>query len=182
MTRQVMGLKYYPALTTPKACKDACCNDYTCAVWQFDAVGNRDQCWYGTNYDNIGDDNTRANYWTYGGLRLMGIDQAPSCVRPTGQCAGHYKSNTPCCDQRGRDVEHQFQCPQSKPTCVNYVRNDRWGTCEYIQPTGQCAANYNSNEPCCDQEGYTVAPQFRCPKSKPTCVNYVYNDRWGTCE
>ena len=65
---QCTGLTKYPALTTAKACKDACCNDYTCAVWQFDADGYRDQCWYGTNCDTKGDDNSAAYSWTYGGL------------------------------------------------------------------------------------------------------------------
>ena len=76
---QCMGLKHYPTLTTPSACKDACCGDYTCAVWQFDAAGARDQCWYGTNCDELGD-----LTWTSGGIRKMGCDQAPNCV---GLCA-----------------------------------------------------------------------------------------------
>ena len=75
---QCIGLTKYPALTTAKACKDACCDDYTCAVWQFDADGHRDQCWYGKNCDELGE----FLAWTYGGIRSMGTDQAPDCVRP----------------------------------------------------------------------------------------------------
>jgi len=49
-------------------------------------------------------------------------------------------------------------------------------------PTTQCAGNYGTNVPCCSQEGTgTVSPQYQCPQSKPNCVNYVYNEHWGTC-
>ena len=184
MTRSCMNIKYYPALTTPKACKDACCNDYTCKVWQFDADGYRDQCWYGTNCDMQEAKDSPSYSWSYGGIRSMGTDQAPSCVRPTGQCAGDYKSMFPCCNQKGGFVDYEYQCPQSKPTCVDYVYKERWGRCEYIPFTGQCAGDYDSKIPCCDQKDDhgTVAPQFQCPQSKPTCVDYVYNDHFGYCE
>ena len=76
---QCMGLKKYPNIKTSSACKAACCGDYTCAVWQFDADGYKDQCWYGTNCDELGD-----LTWTSGGIRKMGCDQAPNCV---GLCA-----------------------------------------------------------------------------------------------
>ena len=206
-TIRCMGLQYYPDIKNPKDCADACCKDYNCAAWQFDAEGYRDQCWYGKgrkkdgiNYNDgsfcndNGDKNSAAYYWTYGGLRNMGTDQDPGperriqvhdCVRPDGPCAADYGTRDVCCDQGGKKVDYQYQCPKSKPTCVNYVYNDHWGTCEYVQHTGQCAANYGSNEPCCDQDGRqdeAVAPQFQCPHSKPTCVNYVYNEHWGTCE
>ena len=209
-TVRCMGLKYYPDIKSPKDCADACCNDYNCAVWQYDSELNRDQCWYGkgtkhkgylnnTFCDDHGDITSKAYQWTYGGLRLMGTEQAPGphetiqardCVRP-GQCAADYGTEYPCCGQgknvfgvtpQSSYVDYQYQCPKSKPTCVNYVENDHWGTCEYVPHTGQCAANFNSNRPCCDQKGYPVAPQFQCPSSKKTCVNYVYNDHWGTCE
>ena len=209
-TVRCMGLKYYPDIKSPKDCADACCNDYNCAVWQYDSELNRDQCWYGkgtkhkgyltnTFCDDHGDITSKAYQWTYGGLRLMGTEQAPGphetiqardCVRP-GQCAADYGTEYPCCGQgknvfgvtpQSSYVDYQYQCPKSKPTCVNYVENDHWGTCEYVPHTGQCAANFNSNRPCCDQKGYPVAPQFQCPSSKKTCINYVYNDHWGTCE
>ena len=49
--------------------------------------------------------------------------------------------------------------------------------------TGQCAANYGSDEPCCDQKSkYPIAPHYQCPQSTPICVNYVYTENWGTCE
>ena len=48
--------------------------------------------------------------------------------------------------------------------------------------TTQCAGDYGSNDPCCSQGGTSVELQFQCPRSKPTCVNYVYNYHWGTCE
>ena len=84
-TIHCVGLKYYPALTTPEACKDACCGDYTCAVWQFDADGYRNQCWYGPACDEFGydkncDEKEGDLTWTYGGIRKMGCDQAPNCV------------------------------------------------------------------------------------------------------
>ena len=44
-----------------------------------------------------------------------------------------------------------------------------------------CAGDYGSNDPCCKQGGTSVEPQFQCPQSKPTCVNYVYNNHYGTC-
>ena len=130
-TFQCKGLKYYPALTTPEACKDACCND-DCAAWQFDAAGFSNQCWYGENCYYQG-----GLIWTYGGIRKWqksydeGTYQAPDCRRPIVQCAGDYLSDDPCCDQEGTGlVDPQYQCPQSKPTCVNYVYNDHWGSCE----------------------------------------------------
>ena len=69
----------------PEACKDACCGDYTCAVWQFDADGYRNQCWYGPACDEFGydkncDEKEGDLTWTYGGIRKMGCDQAPNCV------------------------------------------------------------------------------------------------------
>ena len=76
-TTQCMYLKKYPAITTAEACKNACCDDYTCAVWQFSAAGYVNQCWYGANCDKKG-----GLTWKYGGIRKMGTDQAPDCVRP----------------------------------------------------------------------------------------------------
>ena len=105
-----------------------------------------------------------------------GLDDTPTYQK----CAGNYGSNVPCCCQEGTGtVSPQNQCPQSKPTCVNYVYNKHWGTCEKAT---LCAGNYGSNVPCCSQEGTgTVSPQYQCPQSKPNCVNYVYNEHWGTC-
>ena len=48
-----------------------------------------------------------------------------------------------------------------------------------------CAGNFGSNHACCDQHGScgaTVELQWQCPRSMPTCVNYVYGKHWGTCE
>ena len=49
--------------------------------------------------------------------------------------------------------------------------------------TGRCAANYGSTEPCCYQE-FSPEPNYQCqcPHSEPTCVNFVQNEHWGTCE
>ena len=44
-----------------------------------------------------------------------------------------------------------------------------------------CAANYDSSNACCNQTG-TVAPEYQCPSNKPTCVGYVANETWGTCQ
>ena len=74
---QCMGLTHYPAITTQSACEDACCGDNTCAVWQFNANGYSNQCWYGANCDEKG-----GLTWTYGGIRKMGTNQAPDCVQP----------------------------------------------------------------------------------------------------
>ena len=50
-------------------------------------------------------------------------------------------------------------------------------------PTGKCAAHYGSNvSSCCGQAGKgTISPHFQCPYSKPNCVNYVANQKLGTC-
>merc|ERR1711865_288330 len=58
-----------------------------------------------------------------------------------------------------------------------------------------CAANFGTKHPCCNQHcnglgsGYQyfdcradVELQWQCPRSMPTCVNYIYNDHWGNCE
>ena len=52
----------------------------------------------------------------------------------------------------------------------------------HVVSSNPCAGNYGIIDPCCDQEGDTVDPQWQCPQSKPTCVDYVYNDHWGFCE
>lgn len=44
-----------------------------------------------------------------------------------------------------------------------------------------CAANYGSSNACCNQTG-TVATEYQCPSNKPTCVGYVANQTWGTCQ
>jgi len=75
---QCMGLKHYPAITTSSACEDACCGDNNCAVWQFDADGYSDQCWYGTvefdwypdpTYTQCRDKGSLT--WSYGGIRKI---------------------------------------------------------------------------------------------------------------
>ena len=45
----------------------------------------------------------------------------------------------------------------------------------------ECAANYNSNKPCCFQEGGNVNKNFICPVTNPICENYIYNKNWGKC-
>ena len=88
---------------------------------------------------------------------------------PTTKCAGNYGSNVPCCGQgETGTVSPQYQCPQSKPNCVNYAYKEQWGTCEKVT---ECTGNYGSN----------ASPQNQCPQSKPKCVNYVANGQWGTC-
>jgi hypothetical protein len=44
-----------------------------------------------------------------------------------------------------------------------------------------CAANNGSSNACCNQSG-TVATQYQCPSNKPTCVGYVANQTFGTCQ
>lgn len=43
-----------------------------------------------------------------------------------------------------------------------------------------CAANHGSSTACCGQKG-TVTPQYQCPSSLPTCVDYVYDHHFGHC-
>ena len=69
---QCMGLTSYSTLTTWEACKNACCGDKNCAVWQFSAEGYVNQCWYGANCDTKG-----GLTWKYGGIR-----KTPDCVDP----------------------------------------------------------------------------------------------------
>ena len=55
------------------------------------------------------------------------------CVRssqddtPTMRCAGDYSSNVPGQEGTPPTVPWVLQCPQSKPSCVNYVYNDHMG-------------------------------------------------------
>lgn len=180
---QCLGLTNYPALTTPSGCKDACGGDYTCAVWQFDADGYNDQCWYGTNCDELGD-----LTWTSGGIRRMGTNQAPDCVQPTIKCGSNYGGGCdPCCGWNGY-IPFEYQCSASKPTCDDYALDKnsqyKWSTCGGVRasPTVRCATHFGgSGEPCCDQDGDVVAVEWQCSQSKPICVDYVYNDHWGTC-
>lgn len=44
-----------------------------------------------------------------------------------------------------------------------------------------CGANNGSSDACCNQSG-NVATQYQCPSNKPTCVGYVANQTWGTCQ
>ena len=67
---------------------------------------------------------------------------------PTGKCAAHYcidkasmlctypnpfNIKMSCCGREGTEpVSPHFQCPASKPTCVNYVANKKLGTCRSL--------------------------------------------------
>ena len=68
------------------------------------------------------------DYPIFGPLGLYG-----TCVgvraRPTVECASDFGSSNPCCGQESDDVTAQWQCSQSKPTCVSYMYNIQWGTC-----------------------------------------------------
>jgi len=44
-----------------------------------------------------------------------------------------------------------------------------------------CKAHYNSNTPCCDQDGDTVSSNYICPRDIPICVDYKYGDQYGKC-
>ena len=72
------------------------------------------------------------------------------------------------------------------PTTTNRIQGNNVTTVPgppcHVVSSNPCAGNYGSIDPCCDQEGDTVDPQWQCPQSKPTCVDYVYNDHWGFCE
>ena len=92
------------------------------------------------------------------------------------QCASDFGSDIACCDQGGAFVPPEWQCPQSAPTCVNYLYGYHMGNCAV-----ECASDFDSDIPCCDQGGGTVPPKYQCPESLPTCVNYVFNDHYGTC-
>ena len=72
---QCNGLTKNPTITTAEACKKACCDDNTCAVWQFSAAGYVNQCWYGANCNNKG-----RLTWKDGGIRKLGTDLAPDCL------------------------------------------------------------------------------------------------------
>ena len=45
----------------------------------------------------------------------------------------------------------------------------------------ECAADYNSNKPCCFQKGGKVNKDFICPVTNPICQNYIHNKNWGKC-
>jgi hypothetical protein len=99
----------------------------------------------------------------------------------TQQCASNYGSTTPCCGQAGGTVNSQYICPSSAPTCVNYIYGIQWGSC-----TQQCAASYNggksSSPTCCGQPGGTITnPNWICPSSAPTCINFIPGNQWGMC-
>ena len=82
---QCMGLTKYPALTTAEACKNACCDDKNCGVWQFSAADYVNQCWYGTHCNNKG-----RLIWEYGGIRTGGglpgakCENNSDCAIPPG--------------------------------------------------------------------------------------------------
>ena len=78
---QCMGLTKYPALTTAEACKNACCDDKNCGVWQFSAADYVNQCWYGAFCNNKG-----RLIWEYGGIRTGGGLPGAKCEN-TSDCA-----------------------------------------------------------------------------------------------
>jgi len=93
-------------------------------------------------------------------------------------CNNYYKSNQPDASQNYKYVTMPFidQCNTglSGWTCC---LDSSWDAFQ-----GLCAGNYGSSVPCCGEEGTgTVTPKNQCPQSKPNCVNYVFNETWGTC-
>ena len=67
-------------------------------------------------------------------------DAASSRARPKGRCTAHHGATGPCCGQNKRDLKDQQDvrpCPQSSPTCKQYVWGKRLGTCTAnISPGG----------------------------------------------
>jgi hypothetical protein len=45
----------------------------------------------------------------------------------------------------------------------------------------QCAADYGSTKPCCEQPGSPVGPKYVCTAAQPKCVGYVYDRHYGIC-
>ena len=94
-TIQCEGLTLSDGVTSWLECQYNCCNDSTCEVWQFNATGYEDECWFGTNCDETGD-----LIWTYGGLQDT---PSTSCtwIDQTIQCDGlafyaDIKTSTDC--------------------------------------------------------------------------------------
>jgi len=71
---QCMGLTKYDDIKTAEACKNACCNDSNCEVWQFDAIGHSNDCFYGSTCGSGGNGN-----WSYGGIRSGGRNPGAKC-------------------------------------------------------------------------------------------------------
>jgi hypothetical protein len=61
---------------------------------------------------------------------------------------------------------------------------------ETLSKVTECAASYNGGTTpaptCCGQESVTSATvtdeRYICPATRPHCVGYVHNQKWGTCE
>jgi len=51
---QCFGLNQIPAVNTIDECQAACCLDYTCLVWQWDANNGDSPCWGGSDCSNNG--------------------------------------------------------------------------------------------------------------------------------
>ena len=44
-------------------------------------------------------------------------------------CSSDHGTNKPCCGQAGGDVAPQWQCPESRPFCKEYIYGNRYGHC-----------------------------------------------------
>ena len=90
------------------------------------------------------------------------------CHEPdTPQCAGNYGSQNPCCDRTSVDP----CCDQvGSISLVLHSSSFPWKLGREITPI------------LTNDDAISVVPSYQCPQSKPTCVNYVYNHHWGTCE
>jgi hypothetical protein len=44
-----------------------------------------------------------------------------------------------------------------------------------------CAADYNSDKPCCNQPIWGNDLEKKCPKDKPICTGYIADKTWGNC-
>merc|ERR1711865_268795 len=88
-------------------------------------------------------------------------------------CDNYYKSNQPDASKKMPLID-ACNAGLSGWTCC---LDSSWDAFQ-----GLCAGNYGSSVPCCGEEGTgTVLPKNQCPQSKPNCVNYVFNETWGTC-
>jgi hypothetical protein len=45
----------------------------------------------------------------------------------------------------------------------------------------KCAADYNSDKPCCGQPIWGNDLENKCPEDKPICTGYIANKTWGNC-
>jgi len=79
------------------------------------------------------------------------------------------------------------ECADGKYCCLSASPNSWNSLCDGCSeaisaPSAfQCASDFDSSLPCCNQGSVFVPLQWRCPESFPTCVGYVYDDHYGNC-